>query len=134
VQAFPLVRRRTPCVALDHSGPAPGTSRAARPSGPSTCWCRVRSARGHGHSSSGDSDEIPLLLSVDTATNETSSHPDHIVPDVLFLDGQFGFVGRQVGALTQWGAGPRKAVVEPLPDRTDDGRAVMMETGRRADA
>ncbi len=75
-----------------------------------------------------DPDKIPLFISVDTTISETSIYADYIVPDVMYLDGQYGFMGQQTGALTARGAAIRQPVVEPLTGRTDDGRAMMMET------
>ena len=47
-----------------------------------------------------DPDKIPLSLSVDTTISETSIYADYIIPDVMFLDGQYGFMGQQTGAVT----------------------------------
>ena len=75
-----------------------------------------------------DPAKIPLFISVDTTINETSVYADYIVPDVMFLDGQYGFMGQQTAACTAPGSAIRQPVVEPLTGRTDDGRAMMMET------
>ncbi len=75
-----------------------------------------------------DPDKIPLFISVDTTINESSVYADYIVPDVMFLDGQYGFMGQQTAACTAPGSAIRQPVVEPLTGRTDDGRAMMLET------
>ncbi|MEX2550947.1 MAG: NrfD/PsrC family molybdoenzyme membrane anchor subunit [Nitriliruptoraceae bacterium] len=74
-----------------------------------------------------DPDKIPLFISVDTTISETSIYADYIVPDVMWLDGQYGFMGQQTGAVTAYGAAIRQPVVEPLTGRTDDGRPMLME-------
>ncbi len=74
-----------------------------------------------------DPDRIPLFISVDTTISETSIYADYIVPDVMFLDGQYGFMGQQVGAVTAWGSAIRQPAVEPLTGRIDDGRPMQME-------
>ncbi|MEX2532365.1 MAG: molybdopterin dinucleotide binding domain-containing protein, partial [Nitriliruptoraceae bacterium] len=74
-----------------------------------------------------DPDKIPLFISVDTTISETSIYADYIVPDVMYLDGQYGFMGQQTGAVTAYGSAIRQPVVEPLTGRTDDGRAMLME-------
>lgn len=75
-----------------------------------------------------DPAKIPLFLAVDTTINESSIYADYIVPDVMFLDGQYGFMGQQTGACTAVGQALRHPAVEPLTGRTEDGRAMMMET------
>ncbi len=74
-----------------------------------------------------DPDRIPLFISVDTTISETSIYADYIVPDVMFLDGQYGFMGQQTGAVTARGSAIRQPVVEPLTGRIDDGRPMQME-------
>lgn len=74
-----------------------------------------------------DPDKIPLFISVDTTISETSIYADYIVPDVMYLDGQYGFMGQQTGAVTAKGSAIRQPVVEPLTGRTDDGRPMLME-------
>jgi tetrathionate reductase subunit A len=75
-----------------------------------------------------DPEKIPLFISVDTTISETSIYADYIVPDVMYLDGQYGFMGQQTGALTAKGSAIRHPAVEPLTGRTDDGRPMLMET------
>jgi len=74
-----------------------------------------------------DPDKIPLFISVDTTISETSIYADYIVPDAMYLDGQYGFMGQQTGVLTAAGSAIRQPVVEPLTGRTDDGRPMLME-------
>ena len=75
-----------------------------------------------------DGDKIPLFLSVDTTINETSVYADYIIPDVMYLDGQYGFMGQQTGACTAPHAGLRHPAVEPMTAQLADGRHMMMET------
>lgn len=75
-----------------------------------------------------DPAKIPLFISVDTTINETSIYADYIVPDVMFLDGHYGFMGQQAAALTAYGSAIRHPAVEPLTGRTPDERAMTMET------
>ncbi|MEX1037778.1 MAG: NrfD/PsrC family molybdoenzyme membrane anchor subunit [Acidimicrobiia bacterium] len=76
----------------------------------------------------GDTEKVPLFLSVDTTISETSVFADYIVPDVMYLDGQYGFMDQQAGACTAWHRGIRSPAVEPLTGRTEDGRPMMLET------
>jgi tetrathionate reductase subunit A len=76
----------------------------------------------------GDADRIPLFITVDTTISETSVYSDYIVPDVMYLDGQWGFMAQPVGAAHAPHVGVRTPVIEPLTGRTDDGRAMMLET------
>ncbi|MCA1783105.1 MAG: NrfD/PsrC family molybdoenzyme membrane anchor subunit [Dermatophilaceae bacterium] len=76
----------------------------------------------------GDPEKIPLFISVDTTVSETSVYSDYIVPDVMYLDGQWGFMGQPVGAVPQKHSAIRTPVIEPLTGRTDDGRAMFLET------
>lgn len=74
-----------------------------------------------------DPEKIPLFISVDTTISETSIYADYIVPDVMYLDGQYGFMGQQTGAVTAYGSAIRQPVIEPLTGRTEDGRPMLME-------
>ena len=75
-----------------------------------------------------DPAKIPLFLCVDTTISETSIYADYIVPDVMYLDGQYGFMGQQAGACAAPHIGIRSPAVEPRTDRLPDGRSVMLET------
>ncbi|MGF1618457.1 MAG: molybdopterin dinucleotide binding domain-containing protein [Acidimicrobiia bacterium] len=75
-----------------------------------------------------DTEKVPLFISVDTTISETSVYSDYIVPDVMYLDGQFGFMDIHAGAATAWHRAIRSPAVEPLTGRTDDGRPMMLET------
>jgi tetrathionate reductase subunit A len=75
-----------------------------------------------------DTARIPLFISVDTTVSETSVFSDYIVPDVMYLDGQWGFMGQQAGACTAPHVGVRSPAVEPQTGRTGDGRPMMLET------
>ncbi|MEX1091566.1 MAG: molybdopterin dinucleotide binding domain-containing protein, partial [Acidimicrobiia bacterium] len=75
-----------------------------------------------------DTEKVPLFISVDTTISETSIFADYIVPDAMYLDGQYGFMDQQAGAATAWHRGIRSPAVEPLTGRTDDGRPMILET------
>lgn len=75
-----------------------------------------------------DPDKIPLFISVDTQVSETSVYADYIVPDCMYLDGQFGFMPQQAGACSAPHMAIRTPVIESLTGRTDDGRPMIMET------
>ncbi|MDZ7676514.1 MAG: NrfD/PsrC family molybdoenzyme membrane anchor subunit [Acidimicrobiales bacterium] len=75
-----------------------------------------------------DPAKLPLLISVDTTISETSVYADYIVPDAMYLDGQWGFMGQQVGACSAKHTAIRSPAVEPLTGRTDDGRPMLLET------
>ncbi|MDP2604953.1 MAG: NrfD/PsrC family molybdoenzyme membrane anchor subunit [Deltaproteobacteria bacterium] len=75
-----------------------------------------------------DPAKIPLFLCVDTTISETSIYADYIIPDVMYLDGQYGFMGQQAGACSAPHTAIRTPAVEPRTDRLPDGRAIMLET------
>ncbi|MFN7148662.1 MAG: NrfD/PsrC family molybdoenzyme membrane anchor subunit [Microthrixaceae bacterium] len=75
-----------------------------------------------------DPDMLPLFVAVDTTISETSVYADYIVPDAMFLDGQFGFMAQAVGACSAKHIGIRTPAVEPLTGRTEDGRPMVLET------
>jgi tetrathionate reductase subunit A len=75
-----------------------------------------------------DPEKLPLYIAVDTTISETSVNADYIVPDVMYLDGQYGFMGQQAGACSAKHLGIRTPAVEPLTGRTADGRPMLMET------
>lgn len=75
-----------------------------------------------------DPGQVPLFLAVDTTVSETSIYADYIVPDVMYLDGQFGFMEQQAGACSAPHIGIRTPVIEPLTERTADGRPMLLET------
>jgi tetrathionate reductase subunit A len=69
-----------------------------------------------------------LFLSVDTTISESSIYADYIVPDVMYLDGQYGFMGQQAGACTAPHLAIRTPAIEPITGRTADGRPMCLET------
>ncbi|MEX2528576.1 MAG: NrfD/PsrC family molybdoenzyme membrane anchor subunit [Gemmatimonadota bacterium] len=75
-----------------------------------------------------DAHQVPLFISIDTTVSETSIYSDYIVPDAMYLDGQYGFMGQMVGACPAPHIGIRTPAVEPLTDRTPDGRPMLLET------
>ncbi|MEX0702294.1 MAG: NrfD/PsrC family molybdoenzyme membrane anchor subunit [Planctomycetales bacterium] len=75
-----------------------------------------------------DLDKVPLFISVDTTISESNIYADYIVPDVMYLDGQYGFMGQQAGACTARHLAIRTPAVEPLTGRTSDGRSMCLET------
>ncbi|MDZ7733168.1 MAG: molybdopterin dinucleotide binding domain-containing protein [Acidimicrobiia bacterium] len=75
-----------------------------------------------------DPEQLPLYIAVDTTISETSVYADYIVPDAMYLDGQYGFMGQQAGACSAQHLGIRTPAVEPLTGRTDDGRPMLLET------
>ena len=75
-----------------------------------------------------DPNKIPLFISVDTTISETSIYADYIVPDAMFLDGQYGFMAQQAGACTAPHMAIRTPAVEPLTGQTTGGRAMILET------
>jgi tetrathionate reductase subunit A len=75
-----------------------------------------------------DPEKLPLLISVDTTISETSVYADYIVPDAMYLDGQYGFMEQAVGACSSKHTGIRTPAVEPLTGRTEDGRPMLLET------
>ncbi|TCK03454.1 4Fe-4S dicluster domain-containing protein [Phorcysia thermohydrogeniphila] len=73
-----------------------------------------------------DHTKVPLFISIDTTINETNVYADYIVPDVIYLEGHYGFLtphapGCQFTAV-------RTPVLEPLVGKTKDGRPFCLET------
>jgi anaerobic selenocysteine-containing dehydrogenase len=72
-----------------------------------------------------DKDKVPLFISIDHTINETNIYADYIVPDVTYLEGQYGFLTPH--APGGWFTGVRTPVFEPLTGKTKDGRHFNME-------
>ncbi len=73
-----------------------------------------------------DQQKIPLHVSIDVTVNETNLYADYIVPDVTYLEGQYGFLTPHAPA--QKFTAVRTPVVNPKTERTKDGRPFCLET------
>lgn len=74
-----------------------------------------------------DTEKVPLHIAIDTTISETSMYADYIVPDVTGLEGSYGLMSPYPPCLARW-TGVRVPAIEPLVDRTSDGRPICAET------
>ncbi len=73
-----------------------------------------------------DTDKVPLHVSIDTGINESNLYADYIVPDVTYLEGHYGWLSPHAPALRFTGL--RTPALEPMTDKTEDGRPYCLET------
>jgi tetrathionate reductase subunit A len=73
-----------------------------------------------------DSDKVPLHVSIDIGINESNVYADYIVPDVTYLEGQYGWLTPHAPALKFTGV--RIPCLEPLTGKTEDNRPYCLET------
>lgn len=73
-----------------------------------------------------DPKKVPLHVSIDIGINESNLYADYIVPDVTYLEGQYGWLNPHAPALKFTGV--RVPCLEPLTGKTEDGRPYCMET------
>lgn len=71
-------------------------------------------------------EKVPLHVSIDIGINESNLYADYIVPDVTYLEGQFGWLNPHAPALKFTGV--RVPCLEPLTGRTEDDRPFCLET------
>ena len=74
-----------------------------------------------------DHEKIPLHIAIDTIISESSMYADYIVPDIVGLEGSYGLMPPYPPCLAKW-IGVRVPVIEPLVDKTSDGRPIGAET------
>lgn len=70
--------------------------------------------------------KVPLHVSIDIGINESNLYADYIVPDVTYLEGQYGWLNPHAPALKFTGV--RIPAIEPLTGRTADDRPYCLET------
>ncbi len=73
-----------------------------------------------------DPDKVPLYVSIDTAVNESNVYSDYIIPDLSFAEGHYGWLTPHAPGLSFTGI--RSPMIEPLTDKTPDGRPICTET------
>ncbi|WP_218188389.1 molybdopterin-dependent oxidoreductase, partial [Desulfosarcina cetonica] len=73
-----------------------------------------------------DPDKVPLHVSIDIAVNESNIYADYIVPDLSFAEGHYGWLTPHAPGLSFTGI--RSPMIEPLTDKTPDGRPICTET------
>ncbi len=73
-----------------------------------------------------DHDKVPLHVSIDVTVNETNIYADYIVPDITYLEGQYGFLNPHAPA--QKFTAVRTPVLSPKTEKTPDGRPYCLET------
>ncbi|MEH0021459.1 MAG: molybdopterin dinucleotide binding domain-containing protein [Desulfobacter sp.] len=73
-----------------------------------------------------DTDKVPLHVSIDIAVNESNLYADYIVPDLSFAEGHYGWLTPH--APGQSFTGIRSPMIDPLTEKTPDGRPVCTET------
>lgn len=71
-------------------------------------------------------EKVPLHISIDIGINESNVYADYIVPDVTYLEGQYGWLNPHAPALRFTGI--RIPAIEALTDKTDDNRPYSLET------
>jgi anaerobic selenocysteine-containing dehydrogenase len=74
-----------------------------------------------------DPDKVPLHIAIDTVISETSMLADYIIPDVTGFEGSYGLMNPYPPNLAKW-TGVRVPAIEPLTERTPDGRPICAET------
>ncbi|MBS7618306.1 molybdopterin-dependent oxidoreductase [Candidatus Bathyarchaeota archaeon] len=74
-----------------------------------------------------DRDKVPLHIAIDTTISETSMYADYIVPDVTGVEGSYGIMNPYPPNLARW-VGVRVPAIEPLTQKTSDGRPICAET------
>ena len=72
-----------------------------------------------------DLGKVPLFIASDIMVAESSAYADYIVPDTTYLEG-WGFLGNLPTYPTAR-TSIRQPVIEPMTERTKDGRAVCVE-------
>ena len=73
-----------------------------------------------------DTSKVPLHVSIDTCINESNLYADYIIPDVTYAEGHYGWLTPHAPALKFTGI--RTPCIEPLTDKTEDGRPYCLET------
>ena len=73
-----------------------------------------------------DTQKVPLLVSIDIGINESNIYADYIIPDITYAEGQYGWLSPHAPAFKFTSF--RCPLIEPLTEKTDDGRAICLET------
>ena len=73
-----------------------------------------------------DTKKVPLHVSIDVGVNESNLYADYIVPSLTYLEGLYGFLPPHAPGLKFTAV--RTPVVEPLTEKTPDGRHFCLET------
>lgn len=73
-----------------------------------------------------DPAKVPLHVSIDIGVNESNLYADYIVPDVTYLEGQYGWLTPHAPAMKFTGV--RVPCLEPVTGMTGDGRPFCLET------
>lgn len=73
-----------------------------------------------------DPNKVPLFVSFDTAINETNVYADYIVPELCYPEGHYGWLTPH--APGNRFTGLRMPIIEPLVEKTADGRPACIET------
>ncbi len=71
-------------------------------------------------------EKVPLHVSIDITVNESNLYADYIVPDVTYPEGHYGFLSPHAPTLKFTGV--RTPTIEPLTEKTADGRPFCEET------
>ena len=72
-----------------------------------------------------DKEKVPLFIASDAIIAESSAYADYIVPDTTYLEG-WGFLGNLPTYPTAR-TSVRQPVIEPMTEKTPDGRPICME-------
>ncbi len=73
-----------------------------------------------------DENKAPLIVSIDIGINESNIYADYIVPDVTYIEGQYGWLSPHAPGFRFTGL--RSPAIEPVTKSCDDGRPFCLET------
>lgn len=73
-----------------------------------------------------DPAKLPLHVSIDIAINESNLYADYIVPELSFAEGHYGWLNPHAPVMSFTGI--RSPMIEPLTEKTPDGRPICTET------
>nr|WP_320015272.1 molybdopterin-dependent oxidoreductase [uncultured Desulfobacter sp.] len=73
-----------------------------------------------------DPDKVPLHVSMDIAVNESNIFADYIIPDLSFAEGHYGWLTPHAPGMNFTGI--RSPMIEPMTEKTPDGRPICTET------
>ncbi len=73
-----------------------------------------------------DTEKVPLLVSIDVGINESNIYADYIIPDVTYAEGQYGWLTPHAPCMRFTGI--RTPALDPLTEKTPDGRPICLET------
>lgn len=73
-----------------------------------------------------NAEKVPLHVSIDITVNESNIFADYIVPDITYAEGHYGLLTPHASPAKFTGI--RTPIIEPVTDKTKDGRPFSEET------